>query len=167
MIRDGVGRYSDRILGELRETFAEAHTPRETAASFAIGTFITMLPTLGVGLFVFVVIAYLSDRINTVALFASVVVFNPAVKWGVYVASFALGVLVLGPVEGVGLADVSLDAGPDIVSRLLVGNALLAIAATAISYVVVHRLARAYRASEVREIIDEAIEETVEEVIEQ
>lgn len=166
MSRHRVNRYTDRIREELRETFAQAHTSRETAASFALGTFITMLPTLGVGLFLFVVIAFLSDRVNKIALFASVVVFNPVVKWGVYAGSFALGVLILGPVESIGFTDVSLAAGPEIVARLLVGNFILAVIATVFSYAIVYRLAAAYRTTQLGEIIDEAVEETVEEVIE-
>lgn len=165
-IRRRFGGYTDRVREELRQTFAEAHTPRETTGSFAFGTFVTMLPTLGAGLLVFVVVSFLSDRVNKVALFASVVVFNPVMKWGVYVASFALGVFLLGPVEDVGLVDVSLDAGPEILVRLLLGNLILAVVATVISYVVVYRLAVAYHETQVGQIIDEAVEETIEEVVE-
>jgi uncharacterized protein (DUF2062 family) len=98
------------VRDALRATFEETHAPRELAASFAVGTLIAMLPTLGTGLVLFVVIALVSDRVSELALVASVVVFNPAVKWGVYAASFALGALLLGPVEGVRLGDASLDA---------------------------------------------------------
>lgn len=162
MIRYRVGRYTDRIREELRKTLAEGHPPRETAGSFAVGTFITMLPTMGVGLLLFVVIAFLSDRINRIALFASVVVFNPVMKWGVYVASLALGTLILGPTQDVRFTDVSLDAGPEIVARLLVGNLILAFVATVISYVIIYRLAVAYQASEIGEIIEETVEEVIE-----
>ena len=166
MVPARIGEYVERIREELRKTFAEEHTPRELAGSFSIGAFITMLPTLGGGLLAFVVIAFLFDRVSKIALFASVVVFNPVVKWGVYVASFTLGVLLLGPVEGVGLGDVSLSAGPEIVARLVVGNLILAVIATVISYVAVYRLAVAYERTQVGEIVDGAVEEVVEEVLE-
>ena len=161
-----VGDYGTRIRTELRRAFAEDHTPRETARSFAVGTFITMLPTLGAGLLVFLAIAYLFDSVSKIALFASVLVFNPVVKWGVYASSFVLGVVLLGPVEGVAMADVSLSAGPEIVARLLVGNLILALLATGISYVIVHRLAVRYRTTPVGEAIDEAVEEIVDEALE-
>lgn len=167
MIRDRVGRYLDRIREELRATLAEEHTSRELAGSFALGTFITMLPTLGVGLLLFVVIAFIFNWVNKIALFASVVVFNPIVKWGVYAASFTLGILLLGPVEGATLSDVSFSAGPEIVLRLVVGNLILAVVATVLSYVVIYRLAVAYETTEVGEIIDEAVEEVVDEVIDE
>jgi uncharacterized protein (DUF2062 family) len=165
MLRARVGAYTERIRAALRDTLAEEHTPREIAGSFGLGTFITMLPTLGVGVLVFLVLAYVSDRISKLALFASVVVFNPVVKWGVYVASFTLGVVLLGPVEGVSVADASLDAGPDVIVRLLVGNTLLAIVAAVVGYLVVYRLAVAYELSKVGEIVDETIEEIAEEAL--
>ncbi len=163
MFRARIGQYVTRVREELRETFTEDHTTREIAGSFSIGAFITMLPTLGLGLFVFVVIAFLFDRISKLALFASVVVFNPVVKWGVYAASFALGTLLLGPVEGATVSDISFSAGPEIVVRLLVGNLILAVVATVGSYVVVHRLAVAYERSQVGEIVDEVVDEVLED----
>lgn len=166
MLRGRLDGYIARIREELRKTLAEEHSPRELAGSFALGTFITMLPTLGVGLLVFLVIAFVFERISKIALFASVVVFNPVVKWGVYIASFTLGVVLLGPVEGVSISDISFSAGPEIVIRLLVGNLILAVIATIISYVVVYRLAVAYERTQTGEIINGAVEEVVEEVLE-
>ena len=150
--------WAGRAKEAIQNSFAEEHTPRETAGSFALGVFITMLPTLGTGLLVFVVLAWLFDRINKVALFASVVVFNPVVKWGVYAASFTLGVFILGPVEGVSSAQVSLSAGPEIVIRLLVGNLILAVIAAIPSYFVCLRLVNAYQARQVVETLEKVVD---------
>lgn len=167
MIRSRFDDYTQTIHEELRRTFLEDHTPRETAGSFSIGTFITMLPTLGVGLLLFFVLAFVFDRVSKLALFASVLVFNPVVKWGVYASSFTLGVVLLGPVEGVTMADVSIDAGSEIVVRLLVGNLILAVIATVLAYAVVRRLAASYESTPIGETIDEAVDEIVEEALEQ
>lgn len=156
----GQGRqYVDRIRAELRDAFKETYTPRQVAASFALGTFITMLPTFGTGLLLFVVIIAVTDRVSKLALFASVVVFNPLVKWGVYAASFTLGVFLFGPVEGVTVTDVSLSAAPAIVVRLLVGNLLLAVIAATLGYLVVYRLAARY---EIVETLEELLEEPID-----
>lgn len=165
MVRARVDSYLTKIRVELRQAFAEDHTPRQTARSFAAGTFITMLPTLGTGLIVFVILGYLFDSINKLALVASVLVFNPAVKWGVYATSFTLGILLLGPVEGVTMADVSIDAGWEIGVRLLVGNLILAVVAMVIGYLIVYRLAVRYRSTQLGETIDEAVEEVVDEAL--
>lgn len=159
-------RHVERIREELYVAFTEDHTAREISASFALGTFIAMLPTLGTGLALFAVIVYLFDWVSRLALFASVLVFNPLVKWGVYAASFALGAFLLGPVEGVSATDVSLGSGTDIAARLLVGNLLLAALATLVSYVVVYRLAVRYAATDVVETVDETLEDIAEDVLE-
>ncbi|SDR26472.1 DUF2062 domain-containing protein [Natronobacterium texcoconense] len=161
MSRARFGRYADRIRDDLHEAFREDSTPRELAGSFAVGAFVTMLPTLGAGLLLFVAIGYAVSWVSKLALFASVLVFNPVVKWGVYVASFAVGVFLLGPVDGVSMTGASFSAGPEIVLRLLVGNLILAAVATVVSYVVVYRLAARYQSTEVAEVIDEAVEELV------
>lgn len=113
----------------------------------------------------FVGIVVLVDRVSRLAPFASVLVFNPLGKWGVYAASLALGIALLGPVPGTGGAAVSLDVGRGLLVRLLLGNLLLASVAAGCGYVVVYRLAVRYESSEVAEVIEEAVEEIVNEVI--
>lgn len=144
-MRERTKRYVDRIREGVRESFAADHTPPEVAGSFALGVFITMLPTLGTGLVLFVILSYFFTRINRIALFASVLVLNPAVKWGVYGASLSLGILLVGPVEGIEGTAISLDAGRDVLIRLWVGNLVLAVVATGIGYVVVYRMVVSYR----------------------
>lgn len=137
--------YRKRVGTKLEAAFEEEHPPHDIAASFAVGVFITSLPTLGAGLALFVVLAAVFDRISKLALLASVVVLNPAVKWGVYAASFWLGNRILGPAPGAVSGNVSFSAGPEIVVRLLVGNLILAVVFTAVGYLVALRLAHSFR----------------------
>lgn len=145
MVRGRIAAYRERIREELEAAFAEDHPPHDVAGSFAIGVFITSLPTLGAGLLVFVALAALFDRISKIALFASVLVLNPVVKWGVYAASFWLGSRILGPPPGVTTAEISFSAGPEIVTRLLVGNLILTAVFSVVGYVVVLRLVKSFR----------------------
>lgn len=164
MARARLKKYIQRVREEVISSFATEHTSHQIAASFALGTFITMLPTLGVGLLVFVVLVSLFEWINKIALFASVLVFNPVVKWGVYLSSFSLGILLLGPVEGVGMGEVpSLDEGNDILVRLLVGNLILAVIATVAAYFAVYRLVEAYDRHELP-VVEETVEEFVQAI---
>ena len=157
-------RWIKRAFDEVERSFSETHSPHQIAASFAIGVFITMLPTLGVGLLVFVVLAYLFTSINRVALFSSVIVFNPVVKWGVYAASLTIGFIILGPVEGGVTTANTLEGGQELIVRLLVGNLILAVIATVLGYVVVYRLAARYQ-REARVVVETVIEEIEEELI--
>lgn len=143
-----VARVRTRVAAvrrKVEEALREQHTPEQVASSFAIGVFITALPTLGVGVLAFFVIAYLFENVSKIALFASVIVLNPVVKWGVYGTSFWLGSSILGPVEGISLSQVSIDAAPGIVSRLLVGNLLIAVLFTVVAYFGAYRLTVEYR----------------------
>lgn len=154
------------VRSRLREIFKEDHTPREIAGSFALGTFITMLPTLGIGLVLFAIFAYLFDWISKLALVATVVIFNPIVKWGVYAASYGLGSFILSPGAGGGVSQLAVTSSREVVIRLLVGNLILATIGALIGYVVVYRLAVRYESSVVAEAIDEALDEIVTEVLE-
>lgn len=160
MIVTRLEAWGGKMKNELQRSFTEEYSSRQTAGSFSVGVFITMLPTLGTGLLVFVLLAWLFDRVNRVALFASVVVFNPVVKWGVYAASFALGVVILGPVPGVTPGEISLSAGPEIVARLLVGNLILAVVAAVPGYFVCFRFVETYKSRNVDLV------ETIEKIVE-
>ena len=121
-----VGSYVTAAQDRLREAYAVDHPPRLVAASFALGLFIIALPNLGLGLVVVAAIASRFDWANPPALSAAAVVLNPVVKSGVYVASFALGTVLLGPVPGIFSGRLTLSAGPGVLSRLLVGNLIVA-----------------------------------------
>lgn len=147
MVRQRVEDVLKDVRERLIRAFVENHTSHEVAFSYSLGVFITALPSLGTGLLVFVALAFLFDRISKIALFASVVVLNPVVKWGVYGASYSLGRLILGPVPGVTFsrADVSLSAGPDILVRLWLGNLILATLFAVIGYFVALRVVNEFR----------------------
>jgi len=147
MIRRRWDAYRERVRAELEPAFAGSQPVHVVAGSFAIGVFITALPTLGTGLLVMGALVYLSEWINKIALFASVVVLNPLAKSGVYVVSFSLGTRLLGPIPGVSASEVTLTAGPAVVRRLLLGNAILAVLFAAVAYAGAHYGVRTYRRS--------------------
>lgn len=160
MVRNRLRRVLTAICDELRRAFRPEYTPRQIAGSVSLGVFITMLPTIGVGLLVFILLAAISEWINKVALFASVAVVNPVVKWGVYATSLALGVFLLGPMADSSGVTISAKTGQGLLYRSLLGNLILVIAATVLAYVIALRLARRHQAT-----LDELVEVMVEEVI--
>jgi len=145
MLRRRVSRTRERVKERLVTAFVEKHTSREVAFSFSLGVFITALPTLGVGVLVFFVLAFLFDRLSKIALFASVLILNPVVKWGVYGTSYSLGRFLLGPAPGVSFESVSLSMGVDVLVRLWLGNLILATAFAIVAYVAGLRLINEFR----------------------
>jgi uncharacterized protein (DUF2062 family) len=132
-----MSRVRNQLRDRLVAAFVEEYTPREVAFSFSLGVFITALPSLGTGVLAFFILAYLFDRLSKIALFASVIVLNPAVKWGVYGASYSLGRFLLGPAPGVSFESISpsLSLGVDVLARLWLGNLILATAFALVAYV--------------------------------
>ncbi|MFC6615196.1 DUF2062 domain-containing protein [Halopenitus salinus] len=145
MIRERARRTHDRVREELESAFLEDHTPREIAVSFSLGVFITALPTLGFGVAVFLVLAYLFKQLSKIALFASVIVLNPAVKWGVYGTSYWLGTRLLAPVPEEAMEAFTPVAGTEHLLRLWAGNLLLAIVFAVVAYVLAFRLVIEFR----------------------
>ncbi|NHN48106.1 DUF2062 domain-containing protein [Halostella sp. JP-L12] len=144
----GVGRvrgYWNQAKQQLRASFAEDHSPHHIAMSFAVGIFVTALPSLGTGLIVLAWVGYQFAWANKLALGAAVAVLNPLAKSSFYAASFATGTALLGPVPNFSVADLGLNAGTDVLARLLVGVAVLAVVLTVVSYVAVYRMVHAYR----------------------
>jgi uncharacterized protein (DUF2062 family) len=134
MVRRRLARVRTRVRERLVTAFVEKHTPHEVAGSFSLGVFITALPTLGTGVLVFFLLAALSARLSKIALFASVVILNPVVKWGVYGTSYSLGRFLLGPAPSRSFDSVSLSMGTDVLSRLWVGNLILATLFAVLAY---------------------------------
>ncbi|WP_396611984.1 DUF2062 domain-containing protein [Haloferax sp. S1W] len=147
-VRAKVTALPTRVRSGIERAIAEDHTPNEIAVSFAFGALVTALPTAGTAFAIFALVAYFVDRASKLALVASLVVFNPPVKWAVYGASFWLGSFLLGPIPGASVSDVSLNAGFDIVLRQLLGNAILAVALAALGYVVTLSLTRLHQKRE-------------------
>ena len=145
MIRERLSQYRAVIRRELTDAFEEEHTAQEIATSFAIGIFITAMPTGGLGIGLFFVLAYYFEWISKTAIFASVLVLNPLVKPVVYLASFQLGAILVGT-EPIAVFDHTiLDYAVTVVQLVLLGNVIIALALAGVSYVLVLHLTRAHR----------------------
>lgn len=138
-------RVRNRVRDAIEASFDADQPPAQIAASFAIGVFLTVLPTLGGNLVVMVILASRVAWINTVALFSSGIIINPLVKWGIYAVSIPLGIYLLGPIDGGVAVELSLSGNRPLLVRLVVGSVILAVVATTISYGLVRRMVVAYR----------------------
>jgi hypothetical protein len=145
MTNGRLAAYRKRVSAELERAFSEELPPHDVATSFSVGVFVSALPNFGVALALFVALAYAFERVSKLALFASVVVMNPPVKWAIYAASFWLGSQILGPVEGASISELSFSVGPAVLLRLLVGNLVIASVVAVVGYALALRLTRELR----------------------
>lgn len=157
-----LNNFKKKVLEELHKTFHEDHTDQQIALSFAIGVFITALPTLGAGFLLFVVLAKAFAWVSKLALLASAVVLNPAIKPVFWIASINLGGIIL-------TGNLALTSNPETaLSYLIVGNLVIAVIAATLAYFFSLKAVQKYRAEnlEVVEEVEEAIDKEVEREIE-
>ena len=147
-------RLRQRVRTAVEASFDDDQPPEEIAGSFAIGVFLTTLPTFGGNLLVMVALAARVAWINPVALFSSGIVINPLVKWGVYAVSVPIGVALLGPIDGGLSIDLSLSGNRPVLIRLVVGSAIIAVLGSLLSYWLVRGMVVAYRRREI-DVIEE------------
>ena len=145
MIRDRLALYRDRVRRALLAAFREEHTPHEIALSFAIGIFITAMPSGGLGIGLFFLFIYWWSWVSKPAIFASVVVLNPIIKPVVYIASYQVGAFLFGTEPRVPSTHSSLETIITIVQLVLIGNLIIALVLSVLSYVTVLHLTRAHR----------------------
>lgn len=144
VLRERLSAYRDRARRDLTTAITEDYTPHEVALSFAVGIFVTTLPSGGLGIGLLIALAYWLAWASKAAMIAAVAVLNPFVKPVVYVASYQLGVALLGTEPLFVVGHSTLDAALTAVQFLLFGNVLLALALSAVGYVTVFRLTRTY-----------------------
>jgi hypothetical protein len=156
-LRDRLVRLRRRVETAIAASFDDEQSPAQIAGSFAIGVFLTTLPTLGGNILVMVALATRVGWINPVALFSSGLVINPPVKWGLYAISVPIGVALLGPIDGGLSVERSLSGNRPLVVRLLAGSTVVAISATLLSYVLVRRMVIAYRRREI-DVVEELVD---------
>jgi len=156
MGKSSVSRYRKRIRSEFEAAFAEEHTPHEIAGSFAIGVFVTTLPSLGLGLLFFVFLARLSARISSIAIFSSALVINPLVKAPMFVAAFWLGTRMLGPASET--ASGSVSEATAVAIRMISGFVVLGVVIAAVGYVTVYVFVTEYRKRDI-ELVEEIVDD--------
>ena len=109
-------------------------SPQAFALAFAVGTFISVLPIPGLDLALVTLLASLFKQLSRAGLLAAIAIWNTFVVAPIYVLSHQVGSMVTASFPPLSFAD---DTN-NLVAGFLVGNLLLAVVITAVSYFVVH-----------------------------
>ncbi len=122
-------------------------TPRNLAAAFALGAFISVLPIPGVDLMVTTLLAAWFKQLNRAALYAAAVVWNTFVVAPFYILSRQVGGFLFqtGYIPELTLG----GQASALAQRFLVGNLVVAVLVTAVSFLTVQSGLTLYRASAV------------------
>lgn len=134
--------YLDRILDEILLTRGSA---RNVALSFAIGTFVALLPTLGFGFFFCLLLLILIPRLHKPGMLSAFIVWNPLVQIPLYTLSIYIGTLLFSDLPVMGFEVTFMDHVYNFTRRVLIGNVIVTSVVACISYMVVYILIRAYK----------------------
>ena len=113
-------------------------SPQSIALAFAIGTFISVLPTPGLNLVLATLLASLFKQLNRTGLLAAIAVWNAFIVAPIYVLSHKVG------------ASLPLLSNHNLAIGFLVGNMLLALVITAVSYLIVQLSIGRYQTRKIR-----------------
>ena len=113
-------------------------SPQTIALSFAVGTFISVLPIPGIDLALIALLGSLFKQLNRTGMLAAVAVWNTFVVAPLYILSQKIG------------SSLPLLSDQSLVIGFLVGNFLLAVVVTAVSYIIVQIGVGRYQTQKVR-----------------
>jgi uncharacterized protein len=129
----------------LRDILTLKRSEHSIAVGFAIGTFLAILPLLGLSVFVGVLAVLFCKRLNKFALFGAMAFWNPLVLIPIYWLSFAIGDALFDPLPVVEFKVTLLNQVSHFSRRFLLGNVLLASLLSTASYFVMKAAVHTYR----------------------
>jgi len=129
-------------------------TPKQVAAGFALGTFIGIFPTFGLGGVIAVAMSFIL-RLNVAAtLLGNALIMNPITTPTFWSLSFLLGSILYPEKRQIGINEIKngmLFKGIlDITTVYLAGNVLIALVVSIISYFVVKHIVDSYRKMKIK-----------------
>jgi len=142
-------KLSNKINKYLEEVMEMDTSPHSIAIGFALGTFIAILPTFGLGAFIGLFIVFLFKKINKASLLVSFVIWNPFILALLIPFEYSIGDYFL---MGVPIRKYKFEILNQLFlysRRFLLGNFILATVASFASYFLVLYLAQRYKKSKI------------------
>jgi uncharacterized protein (DUF2062 family) len=138
IITSTLGKFSLVQFKEQMQTALQADaSPHQIAKGFAVGTFISLLPMPGIDFLVATGLLAIFKQLNKVAIYSAFAVWNTLVVAPLYVLSSKLGALAFTTRPFHAFDWVFGTYLNETVKYFLVGNLVLALTLTAVSYILV------------------------------
>lgn len=130
-------RIKEKFRNYIREITAHHRSPHDVALGFAVGTLISILPTPGLNIIIGSIVAAVYPKINSLSLFGAIFFWNAFTLIPVYAASYFLGDLIFGNQPTVHYDVTWMNRFYSYSKRFLVGNVMVAVGTSLVSYFVV------------------------------
>lgn len=86
----------ERFKKYLKEVMSESTSDHDIALSLAIGSFITITPHPGLNVIFLLIVAFVYKKANKLALFGSMIIWNPLTVAPIYFAGYKIGEELIG-----------------------------------------------------------------------
>jgi uncharacterized protein (DUF2062 family) len=126
--------YLKKLKHHFEEVVKNRHSPESLAAGFAIGTFIAILPTFGLGYLIGILVISIFTRINKISMVAAFAIWNPFILIPLYSICYSIGNAILGTVQIIEVEINTVIAVYHHTIRYLLGSFILATVISAVSY---------------------------------
>jgi uncharacterized protein len=134
-----------KIKRQYIQLLVEKSSSKSIAISFALGTFIAILPTPGFGVFIALMIAYFVKSLNNLSLLASFAFWNPLLLTPVYLLSYKIGDWFFDPAM-VMVSEISwINTLVYYMKTYLIGNFISAIVLSVLCYFGIFRIMEFYK----------------------
>jgi len=138
-------KIKEKIKKHFHEIMKVKHSDHSIALGFAIGTFISILPTPGLSILLGLLVVLIFKKVNKFSLFIGLIVWNTFTLIPIYWMSYKIGDLLFGSVPVVKYNIVLLDNIYNFSRRFIVGNFILALIISPLSYFITKKLVKLYR----------------------
>jgi uncharacterized protein len=142
-----LSKIKSRIKRSYVQILMEKTSVHSIAFSFAMGTFIAILPTPGFGVFIALLIAYFYKKLNNISILASFAFWNPLLLAPVYLLSYKIGDWIFDSPTVAMITDISwLNTIIYYFKSYMVGNLISGVVLSALCYYGVFKIITAYKA---------------------
>lgn len=149
----------NKIKNKIKHHFSEVSkiktSPESIALGFAVGTFIAILPTFGLGIFIGLLVVLIFEKVSKVSLIAAFAVFNPAIEFALYALNYSIGYSILA---GRDVSEATVEIYNNLfvyTQRLFVGSVITATILGVLSYFLIYYAVKAYQKRFLTELMEE------------
>ncbi len=138
-------RFKEKLKEHFRGVLETKKSPHSVAIGFAIGTFIAIMPTPFINVFIGLLILLIFKKVSKISMFLAFLVWNPFVKVPLYLVNFKLGDIIFGNSPPVHYNVQIINIALNYTRRYLVGCTITAATLAIMSYFIVYFLMKQYR----------------------
>lgn len=156
-----IDKFKEQIIRQTKEILKSKSSPESIAMGFSLGTLIAILPTPGFGVFIALFIAIFFKKMSKLAILISFTFWNPIIVAPLYWLSYELGGLFFTPNPSIQFDLAIFDQLYHYSGRFILGNAMIALLLSPLSYLTVYFLTAKYlrRQDEIKGMIQVPVQE--------